>query len=131
MPPRRYELSDFRWSIIQPLLPNKPREFGAATTARFERHLSAAANGLALVGDPGALWPPTTCGNRFRHWRKRGVWDRIFEAITEAYDGDPQMIDRFSIRVHQHGANGKRGARRRLCPGTLLTAEAWGARAAA
>jgi hypothetical protein len=25
MPPRRYELSDFEWSIIQPLLPNKPR----------------------------------------------------------------------------------------------------------
>ena len=23
--PRRYELTDFEWSIIQPLLPNKPR----------------------------------------------------------------------------------------------------------
>ena len=23
--PRRYELSDFEWSIIEPLLPNKPR----------------------------------------------------------------------------------------------------------
>ena len=23
--PRRYELSDFEWSVIQPLLPNKPR----------------------------------------------------------------------------------------------------------
>jgi transposase len=25
MTPRRYELSDFEWSIIEPLLPNKPR----------------------------------------------------------------------------------------------------------
>jgi transposase len=25
MRPRRYELTDFEWSIIQPLLPNKPR----------------------------------------------------------------------------------------------------------
>ena len=25
MTPRRYELTDFEWSIIQPLLPNKPR----------------------------------------------------------------------------------------------------------
>ena len=25
MGPRRYELSDFEWSVIQPLLPNKPR----------------------------------------------------------------------------------------------------------
>ena len=25
MTPRRYELTDFEWSIIAPLLPNKPR----------------------------------------------------------------------------------------------------------
>ncbi len=25
MTPRRYELSDFEWSVIAPLLPNKPR----------------------------------------------------------------------------------------------------------
>ena len=25
MSPRRYELTDFEWSIIAPLLPNKPR----------------------------------------------------------------------------------------------------------
>jgi transposase len=25
MTPRRYELSDFEWAIIEPLLPNKPR----------------------------------------------------------------------------------------------------------
>jgi transposase len=25
MSSRRYELSDFEWSIIEPLLPNKPR----------------------------------------------------------------------------------------------------------
>jgi transposase len=23
--PRRYEIADFEWSIIEPLLPNKPR----------------------------------------------------------------------------------------------------------
>ncbi len=26
---RRYELTDFEWSIIAPLLPNKPRGCGA------------------------------------------------------------------------------------------------------
>lgn len=36
-----------------------------------------------------------------------GLWDRIFDAVSVAYDGDLQMIDSSSIRVHQHAANGK------------------------
>jgi transposase len=46
--------------------------------------------------------------NRFNRWRRAGVWDRLLEAVSEAYDGDIQMIDSSSIRVHQHGANGKK-----------------------
>jgi hypothetical protein len=30
----------------------------------------------------------------------------ILEAVSVAYEGDVQMIDSSSIRVHQHGANG-------------------------
>lgn len=33
---------------------------------------------------------------------------RVLQAVSEAYDGDVQMIDSSSIRVHQHGANGKK-----------------------
>ncbi len=42
---------------------------------------------------PERYGPPTTCYNRFVRWRKVGVWDRIFEAVLKAYDGDLQMID--------------------------------------
>jgi hypothetical protein len=60
------------------------------------------------------------------------VWDRIFEAVSAAYDGDLQMVDSSSVRVHQHGANAKRGALARALPlGTELTPDAWGARGAA
>jgi hypothetical protein len=31
--------------------------------------------------------------------------DRLLEAVSRAYDGDIQMIDTSSIRVHQHAAN--------------------------
>ncbi len=64
-------------------------------------------------------------------WRKLGVWDCIFEAVSKAYDGDLQMIDSSSIRVHQHGANGKKGGRTTRKPplGTSLQTDAWGARA--
>ncbi len=50
-----------------------------------------------------------TCYNRFVRWRKRGVWDRLFAKLAKAHDGDLQFVDSSSVRVHQHGANGKRG----------------------
>jgi transposase len=64
------------------------------------------------------------------NWREIGVWDRLFAAVSRAYDGDLQMIDSSSIRVHQHAANVKKGARRKLPLGTSLQPDAWGARAA-
>jgi len=41
-------------------------------------------------------------------WRKAGVWDRLMDAITVAHDGDIQMIDSTSVRVHQQAAPAKR-----------------------
>ena len=65
-----------------------------------------------MEGDiPERYGPATTCANRFRRWAKVGVWDRIFEAVSKAYDGDLQMVDSSSIRVHQHGGNGKKRPR--------------------
>jgi len=29
--------------------------------------------------------------NGFNRWRKKGIWDRLMDAIVEAYDGDIQM----------------------------------------
>src|ERR1700760_2308078 len=98
MHPRRYELSDFEWSIIQPLLPNKPRGIARADDRKV-------LNGIYWRLRTGSPWadiperygPPTTCANRFRRWAKIGVWDRIFAAVSKAYDGDLQMIDASSI----------------------------------
>ncbi len=85
-------------------------------------------NGVAA----GRRGPATTCAKRLRRWAKIGVWDRIFEAVSRAYDGDLQMLVSSSIRVHQHGGNVKKGARTpRLPPlGTALDPSAWGVRAA-
>jgi transposase len=131
--PRRYELSDFEWSIIAPLLPNKPRGVPRADDRKV-------LNGIYWRLRTGSPWadiperygPATTCANRFRRWGKIGVWDRIFEAVSRAYDGDVQMIDSSSIRVHQHGGNAKKGGppRRRPPLGTSLEPSAWGAREA-
>jgi transposase len=108
--PCRCELSDFERSIIQPLLPNKPRGVPRADDRKM-------LNGIYWRLRTGSPWadiperygPATTCASRFRRWAKIGVWDRIFEAVLRAYDGDLQMVDSSSIQVHQHGGNVKKG----------------------
>ena len=105
----RYDLTDFEWSVIQPLLPNKPRGVPRVDDRRV-------LNGIFWVLRSGAPWrdlperygPYTTCYNRFNRWRKAGHWDLLMDAITEAYDGDIQMIDSSVVRVHQHAANVKK-----------------------
>ena len=47
----------------------------------------------------------TTYCNRLVRSHKAGVFDRILKAITEAYDGEVQMIDSTKVQVHQHTAN--------------------------
>ena len=107
---RRYELTDREWSIIEPLLPNKPRGVPRVDDRRV-------LNGILWRFRTGSPWaeiperygPPTTCYNRFVRWRKAGVWDRLLGAVSTAFEGEIVMIDSTCVRVHQHGATGKKG----------------------
>ena len=100
----RYELSDCEWSVIKPMLPNKPRDVPRVNDRRV-------LNGTFWVLRSGAPWrdlpetygPCTTCHNRFVRWRRAGVWDRIMEALAAAHDAAVQMIDTSVVRVHQQG----------------------------
>jgi transposase len=107
----RYDLTDVEWSVIEPLLPRKWRGVKRVDDQRV-------LNGIFWVLRIGSPWadiperygPPTTCYNRFVRWRKLGVWERIFAAVSTASAGEVQMIDSSSIRV-QHAANIKGGPR--------------------
>ena len=65
----RYELSDYEWSVIKPMLPNKPRGIPRVDDRRI-------LNGIFWVLRSGAPWrdlpssygPHTTCYNRFGRW---------------------------------------------------------------
>ncbi len=107
---RRYELTDHEWSIISPLLPNKPRGVAPVNDRRvLSGILWRFRTGSPWTEVPERYGPPSTCYNRFVHWRKAGVWDRLLEAVSKAYDGDIVMIDSTCVRVHQHAATGKKG----------------------
>ncbi|MBV8488746.1 MAG: IS5 family transposase, partial [Planctomycetaceae bacterium] len=114
----RFDLTDFEWSVIEPLLPNKVRGVERVDDRRV-------LNGIFWRLRTGAPWadiperygPHTTCVNRFNRWRKAGVWDRLLAAVSKAYDGDIQMIDSSSVRVHQHAANAQKKDDRSGCMG--------------
>jgi transposase len=109
------------------LLPNKPPGVPRVDDRRV-------LNGIYWRLRTGSPWadiperygPATTCYNRFVRWRRRlGAWDRIFDAVSKAYEGDLKMVDSSSIRVHQHAA------KRSPMKGVSLEPDAWGARGAA
>ena len=104
----RYDLTDFEWRVIEPLLPNKPRGVPRVDDRRV-------LNGIFWVLRSGAPWrdlperdgPRTTCYNRFVRWRKAGVWDRLMDANTATHDGGIQMIDSTPVRAHLQAATAK------------------------
>ena len=105
----RFDLTDAEWAVISPVLPTDTRGVERVDDRRV-------LNGIFWRLRTGAPWadiparygPYTTCGNRFRRWRKAGVWDRLLTAVSKAYDGDIQMIDATSVRVLQHAATAKK-----------------------
>ncbi len=76
----RYELTNFEWAAIKPMLPNKPRGVSRVKDPRAQRHLLDLAFGRAMARSAGNYGPRTTCYDRFLRWRQAGVWDRIMDA---------------------------------------------------
>jgi transposase len=91
----RYALSDCEWSVIKPMLPNKPRGIPRVDDRRV-------LNGIFWALRSGAPWralpdiygPRTTCYNRCVRWRRAGVWDQIMEALAAAHDAAVQVQSR-------------------------------------
>ena len=97
--------------MLEPLLPKKPRGVPRVDDRRvLDGILWVLRSGAPCRDLPERCGPNTTCYNRFNRWRKKGIWDCLMDAIVGAYDGDIQMIDSSSVRVHQRAPGSKRGA---------------------
>ncbi len=76
---------------------------------------------------------------RFSRWSIKGVWHRIFEAMSDDPDFEYLIVDSTIVRAHQHAAGAKKGGLkiRRLAalaaaraPRYTWLFEAWDARCA-
>jgi transposase len=76
MKTRRYELTDFEWSIIQPLLPHKPRGVARVDDRRVLNGIYwRLRSGSPWADIPERYGPPTICYNQLRRAAHRAAND--------------------------------------------------------
>jgi transposase len=108
----RMVLREDQWERIAPLLPGKVGDPGRSGTDN--RRFLEAVLWIVRVGAPWRDLPAffgkwNSIFQRFRRWVKNGVFDRIFNALSDDADFEYVIIDGTIVRVHQHGT-GARGA---------------------
>jgi len=112
---RRYALRDDQWERIEPLLPGRKGHVGV--TARDNRLFVEAVLYRYRAGIPWRDLPERfsdfrVVHTRFSRWSRRGVWERVFQALAQDADDEYAMIDSTIVRAHQHRAGAKGGRRR-------------------
>jgi transposase len=106
--------SDRQWGVIEPLLPkNQP----GARRVDDRRVLSGIVHvlrtGCRWQDCPSAYGPATTVYNRFHRWARRGLWQRLLQALVAAEPGDVHLLDSTTAKAHRSAAGAKGGPRRR------------------
>jgi putative transposase len=112
----RRELTSAQWQRIEQLVPGKDGDKG-----RHGEDNRLFVDAVLWIARSGAPWRdlPEEFGNwnsvfqRFRRWAKKGVWQRIFNALIENPDFEYLIIDSTIVRAHQHAAGAKGGAKMR------------------
>lgn len=110
---RRHELTQDEWDRIKHLLPAQPGDPGVTTEEGQDRLF---VNAVFWINKTGAPWRdlPERFGKwnsvfqRFNRWAAKGVWQKIFEALSEDADLEWILLDSTTARAHQHAA-GKKG----------------------
>ena len=110
----RRVLRDDQWERIAPLLPGKVEDAGRSGADNW-----LFVEAVLWIVRVGAPWRdlPEAFGNwnsvfqRFRRWARGGVFDRIFEALSDEADFEYVIVDGTIVRVHQHGTGAKGGTR--------------------
>mgnify|MGYP002648818638 CR=1 FL=1 len=110
----RYDLTEFEWRAIEPLLPNKPRGVARVDDRRV-------LNGIFWVLRSGSPWrdlpaefgPWQTVWKRHRRFAADGTWDRVHAALLADADAAGLIdwdvsVDSTINRAHQHATNTKR-----------------------
>jgi len=114
----RFLLNDAQYKKMVPLLPGKSGDSGR--TAADNRLFVEAVLWIVRTGAPWRDLPVcfgrwNSAFRRFRRWSRKGVFEKIFNALSGDPDFEYAIVDGTIVRVHQHGAGAKGGLKiRRL-----------------
>ncbi|CAA9514098.1 MAG: Mobile element protein [uncultured Solirubrobacteraceae bacterium] len=107
-------VSDAAWSKIASLLPGKATDPGA--TGKDNRLFLEAVLWRVRTGSPWRDLPSgfghwNSIFQRFRRWVRAGVFERLFERVSDEPDFEYALIDGTIVSAHQK-ASGARGGLR-------------------
>jgi transposase len=108
----RFVVSDAVWEKIASLLPGKASDSGV--TAKDNRLFLEAVLWRIRTGSPWRDLPQgfgrwNSVFQRFRRWVRGGVFDRIFERVSEEPDFEYALIDGTIVTAHQKASGAKGG----------------------
>src|SRR4051794_38353791 len=95
----RFVLTDTQWAKMEPLCLGKPGDPGRS--GKDNRLFVEAVLWIVRTGSPWRDLPPSF-GNwnsvftRFRDWVRAGVWQRLFDAVSDEPDMEYAIVDAIS-----------------------------------
>ena len=107
----RFVVTDEVWEKVAPHLPGKASDCGVTATDNrlfLEAILWRVRTGSPWRDLPKAFGEWNSVFQRFRRWAKKGVFERLFERLSEEPDFEYALIDGTIVSVHQK-ASGARG----------------------
>ena len=113
----RMLLSDAQYEKIAPLLPGKSGDPGRSAVDNrlfVEAVLWIVRTGAPWRDLPRCFGSWNSTFRRFRRWSRKGIFEKIFNALSGDPDFEYAIVDGTIVRVHQHGAGAKGGLKIRL-----------------
>lgn len=108
----RLVLSEEQWQKISGLIIGRPDQKGS--TGRDNRMFVEGVLWIVRTGSPWRDLPEifgewNSVFRRFSRWSAKGVWQRIFTALSDDPDFEYLIVDSTIVRAHQHASGGKGG----------------------
>ena len=112
----RTVLTNAQWAKMEPHCLGKrsdPGRSGADNRLFLEAVLWKARTDSPWRDLPEDFGDWNTVFKRFDYWSERGVFEKIFEAVSDDPDMEYAMIDATIVPVHRHGHGAKGGLKLR------------------